>query len=99
MKIGYFYSPYQFLSGSEDAHLAEANMKRRALQGAIRLPDYNYVNAAWEGGGIEASIQLFDLDKDLARQLAHVVHGLTGLLEGDMKVEEQLNKCKLSLKL
>ena len=74
--------PYHFLSGPEDSHLAEANVERRALQGSIGLPHHDDVDAAGQGGGIEASVQLFDLDEHLARQLAHVVHGLTGLVEG-----------------
>lgn len=76
-----FYDPYHFLSGPEDPHLAKANVEGWALQGAIGLSHYNDVNAAREGGRIEASVQLFDLDKHLACQLAHVVHGLTGLGE------------------
>lgn len=76
-----FSSPHHFLSGPEDAHLAEANVERRALQGSIGLSHYDDVDAARQGGGIEASVQLFDLDKHLACQLAHVVHGLTGLVE------------------
>lgn len=77
----YFKSPYHFLSGPEDAHFAEANVERRALQGAIRLSHHDDVDAAGKGGGIEASVQLFDLDEHLACQLAHVVHGLAGLVE------------------
>lgn len=57
-------------------------MERWAVQGSIGLSHYDDINAARKGGGIEASVQLFDLDKHLARQLAHVVHGLTGLGEG-----------------
>lgn len=58
-------------------------MEWRALQGAIGLSHNNDVDAAREGGGIEASVQLFDLDKNLARQLTHKVHGLTGLGEAN----------------
>lgn len=60
-------------------------MERRALQGSIGLSHDNDVNAAGKGGGVEASVQLFDLDEHLACQLAHVVHGLTGLEEGAVK--------------
>lgn len=77
-----FKSPYHFLSGPEDAHLAEADVERRALQGSIGLSHYNDVNAARKGGRVESSVQLFDLDKHLACQLAHVVHGLAGLVDG-----------------
>lgn len=80
-----FNSPYHFLSGPEDTHLAKANMKRRALQGSIGLPHYDDINAARESGGVESSIQLFDLDKHLACQLTHVVHGLAGLVDGKEK--------------
>lgn len=64
--VDQFLSPYHFLSGSEDTHLAKSNMERRTLQGAIRVSHYNDVNTAREGGRIEASVQLFDLDKHLA---------------------------------
>ena len=78
-------SPYHFLSGAEDTHFAKADVEGRALQGAIGLSHYNDVNAAGKGGRIEAPVELFDLDEHLACQLAHVVHGLTGLLEGKMR--------------
>lgn len=55
-------------------------MEGRALQRAIGLPHHDNVDAAGEGCGVEASVQLFDLDEHLACQLSHVVHGLTGLL-------------------
>lgn len=62
-----FSSPYHFLSGPEDTHLAEADVERRALQGPIRLPHHNDINAARKGGRVESSVQLLDLDKHLAR--------------------------------
>lgn len=77
----FFKSPHHFLPGAEDAHLAEANVERRALQRAIGLFHHNDVDAAGEGGRVESSVELFDLDEHLACQLAHVVHGLAGLLE------------------
>lgn len=55
-------------------------MERRALQGAIRLSHHDDVNAARKGGRVEAAIQLLHLDEHLTGQLAHVVHGLTGLV-------------------
>lgn len=76
-----FKSPHHFLSGAQDAHLAEANVERRALQRAIGLFHHNDVDAAGEGGRVESSVELFDLDEHLACQLAHVVHGLAGLVE------------------
>lgn len=54
-------------------------MERRALQGAIGLSDHDDVDAAGQGGGVKAPIELFDLDEHLPGQLPHVVHGLTGL--------------------
>lgn len=81
-----FSWPYHFFSRPEDAHLAKANMERRALQRAVGLPHYNDVNTAGQGGRVEASVQLLDLDKHLACQLAHVVHGLTCLVEQKVKV-------------
>lgn len=75
-------SPHHFLSGPQDPQLAKAHVERGALQGAIGLSHHNDIDAAGEGGGIEASVQLFDLDKHLACQLAHEVHGLTGLVGG-----------------
>lgn len=80
-----FWPPHHFLSGTQDAHLAEADVERRALQRSIGLPHHDDVNAAGKGGGVEAPVELLDLDEHLACQLAHVVHGLAGLLEGTMK--------------
>ena len=94
-----FLSPHHFLSGPEDTHLAEAYVERRALQGSIRLSHYNDVNAAREGGGIEASVQLFDLDEHLARQLAHVVHGLAGLVEGTVRWTKEGQKKLFSIRI
>ena len=87
-------SRYHFLQGPEDAHLAEANVEGRALQRAIGLFHDNDVNAAGKGGGIEAPVQLLDLDEHLARQLSHEVHGLTGLRGGGgwLKYETEQDK-------
>lgn len=89
--VDLFLSPYHFFSGPEDTHLSKSNMERRTLQGAIGMSHYNDVNTARKGGGIEASVQLFDLDKHLARQLAHVIHGLTGLVDKKVKGVELFN--------
>lgn len=56
-------------------------MERRALQRAIGLFHHDDVDAAGEGGWVESSVELFDLDEHLACQLADVVHGLAGLVK------------------
>lgn len=58
------------------------------MQRAVGLLHHDDVDAARQGGGIEASVQLFDLDEHLPGQLAHVVHGLTGLRDGAEQTQE-----------
>ena len=72
---------HHFLSGAQHSHLAEAHMEGRALQGAIGLVHHDDVDAAGQGGGVQAPVQLLHLHKHLTRQLTHIVHGLTGLKE------------------
>lgn len=75
-------SSHHFLTGAQHAHLAEANVEGRALQGAVGLTHHDDIDAARQGGRVQAPVQLLHLHKHLACQLAHVVHGLR-LREGE----------------
>lgn len=70
-------SAYHFLPRAQHSHLAKTDVKRRALQSAVRLTHHNDINTAREGGRVQASVQLLHLHENLTGQLTHVVHGLT----------------------
>ncbi|TNN78779.1 hypothetical protein EYF80_010949 [Liparis tanakae] len=53
------------------AQLAKAHMERRALVGAVSLADHHHIDAAGQGGLIDAFIQFFDGHQHLTCQLAH----------------------------
>lgn len=71
---------HHFLFRPQYTQLAEADVERRALVGAISLADNHNIDAARQCGLINALVQFFDSYQNLACQLAHVVHGVR--LEG-----------------
>ncbi len=58
-------SAYHFLPGAQHPHLAETDVKRRALQSAVGLTHHNNIYTAGQGGRVKASVQLLHLHKNL----------------------------------
>ena len=67
---------HHFLLGAQHPQLAEAHVEGGALVGAVALLHHHHIDAAGQRGLVDALVQLLDRHQHLARQLAHVVHGV-----------------------